>query len=141
MTVKIVTTYNDTLVAAFARLIPQLSDTAAPPSEEMLRCIIASPDTTLFVADDEDSVVGTLTLAIYPAPTGCKAWIEDVVVDTSARGGGIGKALVTQAIATAKERGAHSVNLTSNPSRTAAHKLYAECGFSTYDTTLFRLKL
>ena len=43
--------------------------------------------------------MGSLTLAVFRIPTGVRAWIEDVVVDDSARGAGIGDALVDAAVA------------------------------------------
>ena len=42
--------------------------------------------------EDDASMVGSLTLAFYRIPTGLRAWIEDVVVDESARGLGVGEA-------------------------------------------------
>lgn len=42
------------------------------------------------------SIVGALTLIHFRIPTGIRAWIEDVVVDVSARGQGVGKALKRQ---------------------------------------------
>ena len=38
-------------------------------------------------------IVGSLTLVLFRIPTGLRAWIEDVVVDESARGKGVGEAL------------------------------------------------
>ncbi|MDQ1396222.1 MAG: hypothetical protein QOG64_1481, partial [Acidimicrobiaceae bacterium] len=78
------------LVAAFARLIPQLSKTAPPPDADQLAEMIAHPGTTVFVAKLDDVIVGTLTLVTFRIPTAIRAWIEDVVVDGSARGRGAG---------------------------------------------------
>lgn len=138
--IRIVDTVDQQLLDALQRLIPQLSSTAAIPSAELLQRIISSPDTALFVAENQGRIIGTLTLAFYAIPTGVKAWIEDVVVDAEARGLGAGKALVSEAVAYAKANGAASVSLTSNPSRTAARKLYTECSFTQPETTLFRVK-
>ena len=133
--------YDARLVEAFARLIPQLSSTAPLPDERRLRAIIESPASRLLVAEDEASgeIVGTLTLALYEIPTSRKAWIEDVVTDESVRGQGVGRALVERAIELARSLGVDSLNLTSRPFRIAARRLYAKCGFSEVDTTVFRL--
>ena len=57
--------------------------------------MVASPASVLLVArDGSGSIVGSLTLAVFRVPTGLRAWIEDVVVDESARGVGAGEALV-----------------------------------------------
>ena len=74
---------TDELVDAFARLVPQLSATKGPPGREALTAIVGSPAVTLLVARAEGTIAGTLTLAMFPAPTGIRAWIEDVVVDES----------------------------------------------------------
>ena len=132
---------DDELVEAFASLIPQLSSSSPPPTAEQLQAIVDAPDSVLFLARLDGRVVGSLTLALYRMPTGTKAWIEDVVVDASARGHGIGESLNREAIAEAERRGAKNVNLTSRPSREAANRLYQRLGFVPYDTNLYRYSL
>lgn len=129
------------LVAAFAHLIPQLSSSSPPPDADALSAIVESPDSVLFVARVDDAIVGSLTLAFYRIPTGLKAWIEDVVVDASARGHGVGEALNRAAIAEAAHRGAKNVSLTSRSSREAANRLYVRLGFEPYETNLYRYSI
>jgi ribosomal protein S18 acetylase RimI-like enzyme len=128
---------DEQLVAAFAALIPQLSS-AAPPSAEDLAQIVAAPDSILYLARSEGRLVGSLTLAMYRIPTGLKAWIEDVVVDDSARGHGVGEALSRAALDEARRRGAKHVSLTSRPHREAANRLYQRLGFEPYETNVYR---
>ena len=135
-----VTTLSAELSEALARLLPQLSSSASMPTDKYLEQMLQNDNTHLFAAEHEGTIVGMLTLVIVDIPTGRKAWIEDVVVDDQARGLGIGKALVKRAIACAKEVGSRKLYLTSNPSRKAAHALYAKCGFEEYNTTVFRVK-
>lgn len=90
---------------------------------------------------DEGRIVGLLSVAFYDVPSGRKAWIEDVVVDAAARGGGVGEALVRAALNVAREEGAVRVMLTSNPARRAAHRLYERMGFERYGTDCFRREL
>lgn len=132
---------DDELVAAFAQLIPQLSSSSPPPTGAELGAIVSSPDSVLFVARLDGRPVGSLTLAFYRIPTGLKAWIEDVVVDASARGHGVGEALNVAAIDEARRRGAKHVSLTSRPSREAANRLYRRLGFDHYDTNVYRFSL
>jgi ribosomal protein S18 acetylase RimI-like enzyme len=132
---------TDELVAAFARLVPQLSSSSPPPSADDLRAIVDAPDSVLFLALDGADVIGSLTLACYRMPTGVKAWIEDVVVDEAGRGRGVGEALNRAAIDEARARGAKNVNLTSRPSREAANRLYRRLGFVPYETNLYRFDL
>jgi ribosomal protein S18 acetylase RimI-like enzyme len=126
------------LAAAFARLIPQLSSSTPAPDGERLREIVEFPANRVLVARDGDEIVGTLTLVIFPIPTGMRAWIEDVVVDESARGKGVGEALTLEALRLATAEGARSVDLTSRPSREAANRLYQRLGFEPRDSRLYR---
>ena len=135
-----VTAFSEALAEAFARLLPQLSPRLGALSEERLRRLLAAPAAALDVAERAGRTVGTLTLAWYEAPSGRKAWIEDVVVDAAARGCGAGEALVRAAQRHAAEIGAKRVMLTSNPSRTAARALYRKCGFNEAETTVFACK-
>ncbi|MEI7592484.1 MAG: GNAT family N-acetyltransferase [Actinomycetes bacterium] len=129
---------------AFARLVPQLSRSNPPPTAADLDAIASSDASTLLVARDPDrggEIVGTLTLVIFRIPTGIRAWIEDVVVDESARGRGVGEALNREAIQRAQEAGARTVDLTSRPNREAANRLYRRLGFGARETNVYRYKL
>ena len=143
MTVEITPapTVDDELVAAMAVLVPQLSASSPPPTAEQLAEIVQSPDSLLYVARLDGRIVGSLTLAFYRIPTGVKAWIEDVMVDDTARGQGIGESLNRMAIDEARRRGAKHVTLTSRPSREAANRLYQRIGFESYATNVYRYTL
>jgi ribosomal protein S18 acetylase RimI-like enzyme len=136
------TVASEELVEAFARLIPQLSSSAAPPTRDELEAVISSPATTLLLAlDDDDRINGSLTLALFRIPTGLRAWIEDVVVDAAARAQGVGQALVDEALRIASTAGARTVDLTSRPSRDAANRLYEKTGFQERQTNVYRHEL
>jgi len=132
---------TDELVDAFARLIPQLSSSNPPPGHDQLQAIVSSDACVLFVARVDGRIVGSLTLATFPIPTGVRAWIEDVVVDGDARGHGVGEALNMAAIDEARARGAITVELTSRPSREAANRLYKRIGFVQRETNVYRYTL
>ena len=136
--VEIASQASEELVAACHQLIPQLSSSAQPITVSELAEIINSDSTLMFVARIDNKIVGLLTLAIFRIPTAVRAWIEDVVVDSSARGHGVGEALNHAAIAEAKRRGAKTVDLTSRPSREAANKLYKRLGFVERNTNVYR---
>jgi ribosomal protein S18 acetylase RimI-like enzyme len=134
-----VTTVTAEIVDALAALVPQLSSSAPAPTMEDLAEIATSPATVLLVArDDRGVIVGSLTLVVFRAPTGPRAWIEDVVVDTTTRGQGVGAALVHQALDRAARAGARTVDLTSRPSREAANRLYVRLGFEQRETNVYR---
>ncbi|MEZ5267768.1 MAG: GNAT family N-acetyltransferase [Microthrixaceae bacterium] len=99
------TTVDDELLAAMQRLVPQLSSSSPPPDRTRLAEIVESPACHLLLARDGSAVLGSMTLVVFPIPTGIRAWIEDVVVDSDARGRGVGEALNRRAIEIALERG------------------------------------
>lgn len=134
------------LVAAVTKLVPQLSS-SPPPTDDEVAAIVGSPATVLFVArlggegeseGEGGEIVGILTLAVFRIPTGVRSRIEDVVVDASARGRGVGEALVLAALDRAYDAGARTVDLTSRPSRGAAGLLYERLGFERRDTNVYR---
>jgi ribosomal protein S18 acetylase RimI-like enzyme len=142
-TVEVLTadTATPELVEAFARLLPQLSTSAPPTTQEWLATIIAAPSNTVLIARDPSAggkIVGTLTLVMFPIPTALRAWIEDVVVDSDSRGRGVGEALTTSALSIAKQRGAKTIDLTSGQARKVAHRLYEKAGFHVRNTSVYR---
>ena len=136
MKVERVTHADDALVAALARLVPQLSPQRTPPGLTELEELVAS-GTSLFVARDGDAVLGMLTLVLYRVPTGLRGWIHDVVVDEDARGRGAGEALTRAALGHARAEGAASVHLTTRPQREAANRLYRRLGFEQHETNVY----
>jgi ribosomal protein S18 acetylase RimI-like enzyme len=87
--------------------------------------------------DASGQIVGSGTLAVFPVPTGLRGHIEDVVVDQTMRGRGIGEAIVTDLLAKARELGIESVSLTCNPNREAANKMYQKMGFQKRETNVY----
>ena len=146
---------TEDLVRAVHHLLPQLSTSARLPSGEIDQ-IVSSQVTVLLLAYDDGSgseghvdggdepsapIVGMLTLVTFRLPTGVRAWIEDVVVDSGSRGRGVGEALTQAAIELAAARGAQTVELTSRPSREAANRLYRRMGFEPRETNVYRFRL
>lgn len=142
MQLEIVTKADEELLEAFQRLVPQLTQNNPPPSLDDLEALVREASSTLVIArNDSGDIVGALTLAVYRVPTGIRAIIEDVIVDISARGEGIGEALMVRGIEIAKEKGAGNISLTSNPMRVAANRLYVRVGFSKRETNAYQMKL
>lgn len=129
------------LVAAFARLIPQLSRSSAPPNGDEIAAMIASDSSDVLIARDHTGILGSLTLVTFRIPTGVRAWIEDVVVDDAARGKGVGDKLNRFALDLAGRKGAKTIDLTSRPSREAANRLYQRIGFLPRETNIYRYDL
>jgi ribosomal protein S18 acetylase RimI-like enzyme len=141
ISVRIAESVDADLVAAVTALLPQLSRSAAAPTAEQLTRIVSDPATTLFIAEEDGVIVGSLTLAAFEIPTGRRAWIEDVVTDSAARGKGVGRALVTAAVQHAAAFGARTVDLTSRPHRDDANRLYTALGFEQRATNVYRRTL
>lgn len=137
--VEVVRSVDDELIEAFARLLPQLSESATALDAGSLRDLLAWPGIQLLVARVDGPIMGTLTLVTFPIPTGFRAWVEDVVVDGAARGRGVGAALTREAVRLARAAGARTVDLTSRPSRVAANRLYERLGFQVRDSKVYRL--
>jgi len=139
MEISLLTEVTDEIVESFAQLLPQLSSSAVIPTRVELQEI--ADNDSFFIARDPElggQIVGSLTLVTFRIPTGVRSWIEDVVVDTTMRGKGIGEALTRAALQRAAELGAKTVDLTSRPSREAANRLYQRVGFELRQTNLYR---
>ena len=130
------------LADALVALVPQLSKSNPAPSIADVATMLASDSITQFVARDESgTIVGVSTLVVFPIPTGRRAWIEDVIVDQSVNGRGIGTALTEAMIDRARELGCTTVDLTSRPSRAAANHLYQKIGFVVRETNVYRMAI
>ena len=142
MQIEVVTQADEKLRDAFQRLVLQLTSNNPPPSRDDLAALVKSESSTLLIARaDDDSIIGAANLTVYRVPTSMRAIIEDVIVDESARGQGIGEALVQRCLEIAREKGASGVSLTSNPKREAANKLYQKMGFKKRETNAYYFKL
>jgi ribosomal protein S18 acetylase RimI-like enzyme len=126
---------------AMAVLLPQLNPSLPIPSLDHLAAVVADPAVTLLVARDGSLIVGLAAVVVYTTPIWRKARIEDVVVDSAARGRGVGEALVKECIEVARKRGAGIVELQSARSREAANRLYPRLGFALRDSNVYRLTL
>ncbi len=140
--VEVLTEVDQDVLQALNALLPQLSSSAPPITMDQLVEIVRSDASHLLIArDDNEVVVGALTLVVFRIPTGLRAWVEDVVVDSDARGTGVGEALNRSALAMAHDLGARTVDLTSRPTREAANRLYQKLGFEARETNVYRYTL
>ncbi|GGN32954.1 GNAT family N-acetyltransferase [Streptomyces fuscichromogenes] len=139
--VEIAREASQELVDAFGRLLPQLSSTAKPLDHEAVDQMVTCDANTVLVARMSDEIVGTLTLVLLPLPSGVRARVEDVVVDSVARGREVAGLLAQEALRIAREAGARTVDLTSRPDRAAANRLYERLGFRTRQSTVHRFPI
>ena len=141
MTIREATAIDTDILDAFARLMPQLSPDNAVPTQASLEELLASESRLLLAYDAGGRITGTATLSVFRIPSGLRARLEDVIVDQTARGSGVGEALTRRALAIAQEIGCPSLDLTSNPAREAANRLYRRLGFQPRATNLYRFDL
>lgn len=133
------TNYSEPLRQRLEELLNQLTPLPSTLSEQTLRAVLDDSASRLYLLEEENRVVGMLTLGIYHSPTGSKGWIEDVVVDDACRGRGYGRMLVAHAIEEARKAGVAQLMLTSNPLRVAANKLYQAMGFEKKETNCYKM--
>lgn len=142
MNICILNTLEDGALLQIDSLLHKLSPAAPAVDGDRLAGLLKDADFKLFVAKNDDGiVVGMLTLTACHMISYTKYWIEDVIVDDSCRGLGLGRALVRAAVSYVKENETSPViYLTSNPSRVSARNLYRSEGFEEYETGVFRIK-
>lgn len=139
--IREVTTFDSSLMEPIRSLLRQLTSREIAFSEESLRQIISDKASRLFLLYSDNTIAGMLTLGIYSAPTGRKAWVEDVVVDSQYRGRGLGQQLVQYAISCVRTLSPVTLMLTSNPQRTEANALYRREGFEQRCTNVYKMDL
>ncbi|QNE20697.1 GNAT family N-acetyltransferase [Kribbella qitaiheensis] len=97
------------------------------PYQRAFAAIDADPNQFLVVADRNGEVIGTLQLTFIPGLSrqgSTRALVEAVRVAASARSTGLGTTLMEWSIAEARARGCAMIQLTSDKTRTDAHRFY-----------------
>ncbi|NDZ76949.1 GNAT family N-acetyltransferase [Streptomyces sp. SID10853] len=97
------------------------------------RRIAADPQQHLVVAVREGRVVGTLQLTVIPGLSrrgATRSIIEGVRIHGDERGSGLGTQLIEWAVDTSRDQGCQLVQLTSDATRTDAHRFYERLGFT-----------
>ena len=85
----------------------------------------------------DGQIIGTLTLVLYRVSSGLKGRLEDVIVDGSVRGQGVGEALTREGMARANAAQVLMLELTSMPYRETANRLYKRLGFVRKPTNVY----
>ena len=119
-------------IAAVARLATQLGyPSTADQIERRFRALGESPEASALIAEGPDgAVLGWIhVFATRQLESDPGAEIGGLVVDESARGRGVGSALVTSAETWARGRGFEVVSVRSNVIRLEAHEFYKARGY------------
>ena len=133
------------VVDAISSLLDQLGNARREMDQARLLEIVDQDQTRIYVAfldgDVDSDVVGMLTCTLQSLPSRRSMIIEDVVTRADQRRLGIGRALVEAAIACARECDVDTIDLTTNPRREPANRMYGALGFDQLDLNVYRLKL
>ncbi|WP_328880551.1 GNAT family N-acetyltransferase [Streptomyces sp. NBC_00299] len=103
------------------------------PYLEALDRLSADRNQHLVVAVREGRVIGTLQLTIIPGLSrmgATRSIIEGVRVHADERGSGLGTQLIEWAVAESRRQNCQLVQLTTDKSRTDAHRFYERLGFT-----------
>lgn len=119
-------------------LMHELSATSSC-NEELLDNALNDANVHVYVIRDEGHIVATGTLCIKHTLEFTIADIESVVVSSKCRGRGYGKELMKTMVEATKKMNVHHIQLTSNPARVAANRLYQEMGFERYETNCYKM--
>lgn len=125
------------LVRLHNELDPKRFIPATPKTEDnygwFLGTQIEKPDVFVYVAETEGKVVGYAYAGMegmdYMALRGPAGALYDIVVDPAYRGKGIGRLLLTSALAALRDRGAPRVVLSTTQGNEAAQHLFESAGF------------
>ena len=110
-------------------------------NEELLKNALNDPNVHVYVIRNGGHIVATGTLCIKHTLEFAIADIESVVVSSGCRGRGYGRELMSALVEAAKGFKAHHIQLTSNPARVVANRLYQELGFVRYETNCYKMKM
>ena len=133
-------TYSPQDLADLDALMHELSASSFC-NEELLKNALEDPNVHVYVIRDGGHIVATGTLCIKHTLEFAIADIESVVVSSRCRGKGYGRELMSAMIDAAKGLQVHHIQLTSNPARVAANRLYQELGFVRYETNCYKMKM
>ena len=136
--VEELSSYTPQDLANLDALMHELSATSFC-NEELLNKALTDANVHVYVIRDEGRIVATGTLCIKHTLEFTIADIESVVVSSKCRGSGYGKELMTAMIEAAKKMNVHHIQLTSNPARVAANRLYQVLGVERYDTNCYKM--
>ncbi|HAN76047.1 MAG TPA: GNAT family N-acetyltransferase [Planktothrix sp. UBA8407] len=99
--------------------------------EQIFEQIQEFPNYNIYIAWLNSKPVGTFSLLFIPMilHNSKSAIIDAVVVASTYRNQGIGKAMIQEALKLSREAGCYKAMLSSNLKRTAAHQFYESLGF------------
>ena len=135
---------QETVTESLEKEVETLFKQLSPNKKQIpLQQLFRDSSNPLFFASfqDEGKIVGIASMCIYSVISGKKGWIEDVVVDSSQRGKGIGKQLIEKLIAEGEKHNLTEIYLFTEDEKKAAIALYQKLGFQRKQSQLYNLKI
>ncbi|ROI00435.1 GNAT family N-acetyltransferase [Chryseobacterium daecheongense] len=110
-----------------------------PAAENFLKERIEKKDSEIFVAENEDKLVGFVQLYPLFSSTRMKRYwlLNDLYVNENYRGKGFSKELIEEAKELCRSTNACGVLLETGKSNDIGNQLYPSCGFELYDSVNF----
>jgi GNAT superfamily N-acetyltransferase len=108
-----------------------------------LRLVLDDPSAAVLIARDRDGAVALVSMDLHPriALGGLVATLDEVVVAERARGRGIGRAIVAEAVRRARDAGAVRIELHTRRTRDAYRRgFYVKNGFVEVDSAVMRME-
>ena len=138
--VEKVVTYTSQDLSDLDALMHELSATSFC-NEELLKNALNDVNVHVYVIRDKGHIVATGTLCIKHTLEFTIADVESVVVSSKCRGREYEKEFMTAMVEAAEKMNVHHIQLTSNPARVAANRLYQDLGVERYETNCYKLLL
>ncbi|KKQ66375.1 MAG: NUDIX hydrolase [Candidatus Daviesbacteria bacterium GW2011_GWA2_38_24] len=119
-------------------LVKQLDPSAEVKEQSLYKAVLGG-----YLATEYDNGILVGMGWAFPRQTLLRkqAIVEDMIVDESQRGKGLGYKVLNSVIQQAKADGVEVVELTTNPKREAANKLYQKYGFQLHTTNHYLYKV
>lgn len=117
------------------RLMKQLEAFAhgqvGPGVEGRFKYMLTLTHFNVCIAEDEGQVIGLITASVRPMlwHAGPVALIDELIVDQTARGRGVGKALINTIVDWARKRGASEIEVSTEKDNGDAQAFYRRHGF------------
>ena len=131
---------NETIAKQVKELFSQLN----PSIEQVNLAEVFKPENNITFAycmdKENNKVVGIALMCAYTVVSGYKGWVEDVVVDKTYRGRGIGRKLMEKLVNEGREKGLSEILLFSADKRIEAISLYKSLGFQQKESRIYVLK-
>lgn len=103
------------------------------PYTEAYERLARDPNQHMVVAERDGRIIGTLQLTIIPGLSrrgATRSIVEAVRIHTDERGSGLGTRFIQWAVDESRRQGCQLIQLTSDASRTDAHRFYERLGFT-----------